>query len=86
MKAFNCEFASLLVCVTISVSQSSGVFYKVENLKLTDFSEQVIQEDTINCAREGSCQHIRRALQPNVYQPGGENTEPSIYFEKTNPG
>ena len=86
MKMLFCEFVTFFILVTISVSQSSGVFYKVDNLKLTDSIEQIIQEDTINCAREGSCQHIRRALQPNVYQPGGENTEPSIYFEKTSPG
>ena len=80
------EFIIFLDFVAISVSQSSGVFYKVDNLKLTDSSEQIIQEDTINCAREGSCQHIRRALQPNVNQPSDENAKPSIYFEKTSPG
>ena len=81
-----CEFFIFFILVTISVSQTSGVFYKVDNLRLTDSSEQVIQEDTINCAREGSCRHIRRALQSNVNQPGDENAKPSIFFEKTSPG
>ena len=86
MKMLFCEFVTFFILVTISVSQSSGVFYKVDNLKLTDSIEQIIQEDTINCAREGSCQHIRRALQSNVNQPGDENAKPSIYFEKTSSG
>ena len=86
MKALFCEFVTFLILITISVSQSSGVFYKVDNLKLTDPNEQVIQEDTINCAREGSCQNVYRALQSNVNQPGDENTKSSLHFEKMSPG
>ena len=86
MKAFFCEFVSFLVCVAISVSQSSGVFYKVDNLKLTDPNEQVIQEDTINCAREGSCQNVYRALQSDVNQPADENTKSSLHFEQMSHG
>ena len=81
-----CEFVTFFILVTISVSQSSGVFYKVDNLKLTDSIEQIIQEDTINCAREGSCQQFRRALQSNVNHPADENTKPSIYFKKMSQG
>ena len=86
MVPFLPELFTTLALVAICASQSPGVFYKVDNLKLTDPNEQVIQEDTITCAREGSCQNVYRALQSNVNQPADENTKSILHFEKTNPG
>ena len=86
MKCFLCEFVTFFIIITISICESSGVFYKVDNLKLMDSNEQVIQEDTINCAREGSCKQFRRAIQSNANHPADENTKPSIYFEKMSQG
>ena len=86
MKALFYEFVTILALVAICVSQSLGVFYKVDNLKLTDPNEQVIKEDTIKCAREGSCQNVYRALQSNVNQPADENTKSILHFEKMSPG